>query len=235
VKTSPETNEISAALAKAQGVMNNPGKGAKNPHFKSNYADLSSGINAIREGLSANGIAVIQAPRLEGDVMMLDTRLTHGSDQYFESEWPICKLPAPPQQIGSALTYARRYALFAMVGIAGEDDDGNAANASATPAPPVPGPLTDEQINHLYDLIRRAKPNLVSFLDFFGLIGPTPEEFVNADPKMRRKEFLTDWAATTNETDSLALVAHLNPGRFNEAVGFLNQKLELAAKKEASK
>ena len=134
MKTSVETNEIAAALAKAQGIINNPGKTAKNPHFKSNYADLSAGINAIREGLSANGIAVIQAPRLEGDVMMLDTRLAHG-EQFYEAEWPVCKLPSPPQQIGSALTYARRYALFAMVGIAGEDDDGNAANASATPAP----------------------------------------------------------------------------------------------------
>ena len=133
MKTSQDTNEISAALSKAQGMMDNPDKSAKNPHFGSTYADLAAGLSAIRVALSANGIAFIQTPRIEDDLMMLDTRLTHSSDQYFECEWPVCKLPAAPQLMGSALTYARRYSLFSIVGIAGEDDDGNAASAS-TPA-----------------------------------------------------------------------------------------------------
>jgi hypothetical protein len=166
VKSSEATNEISAALAKAQGQINNPGKGSQNPHFRSKYADLSAGINAIREGLSANGIAFLQSPRMEGDVMMLDTRLTCGA-QWFESEWPVCKLPAPPQQIGSALTYARRYSLFAMVGIAGEDDDANAANVAETPAP-QPTLVNEDQVSALDSLLlvlgddTRAK-----FLDYW--------------------------------------------------------------------
>ena len=140
MKTSEATNEIAAALAKAQGVIENPEKKAENPAFKnggkvSKYADLATGLTTVRAALSANGIAVIQAPRIEGEVLMLDTRLAHSSGQWLESEWPISKLGVTQQQIGSATTYARRYSLFSMIGIAGEDDDGNEASKSETPAP----------------------------------------------------------------------------------------------------
>lgn len=153
MKCSDAINEISAALAKAQGVINNPGKGKENPHFKNQYADLSAGLNAIRDGLSANGIAFTQATRLEGDVMMLDTRLSHASGQWFEAEYPVVKFPSPPQVTGSALTYAKRYSLFSLVGIAGEDDDGNAANVAQTPAPSRVERLSDEQVEELDALI----------------------------------------------------------------------------------
>ena len=128
---SDRIDAISAALAKAQGAISNPGKTALNPHFKSQYADLSSGLNAIRAALSANAIAVVQTTSMHDDTLMLHTALCHSSGQWISSEWPVVKLPAPPQVIGSALTYARRYTLFALVGIAGEgdDDDGNAASA----------------------------------------------------------------------------------------------------------
>jgi hypothetical protein len=78
----------------------------------------------------------VQITRLEGDVLMLDTRLAHSSGQWIQSEWPVCKFPSAPQQIGSALTYARRYSLFSIVGISGDDDDdGTAANSQETQAP----------------------------------------------------------------------------------------------------
>lgn len=179
MKSSNETNEICAALAKAQGIINNPSKGVKNPHFKSNYADLSAGINAIREGLSAHGIAFIQSPRMEGEVMMLDTRLTHSTGQYFEAEWPVCKLPAAPQQIGSALTYARRYSLFSMVGIAGEDDDGNAANVAPTPPPPPGERISDGQADQLRALLHNlTEDDEVKFLEWAGVdfLGEIPAE-----------------------------------------------------------
>ncbi len=144
MKCSEATNEISAALAKAQGIINNPAKKAENPHFKSSYADLSAGINAIREGLSVNGLAIVQATRVEADVLMLDTRLSHASGQWIEAEFPVCKFPSPPQVTGSALTYARRYSLFGMVGIAGEDDDGNAAKDAKVETPRL-ALLTPEQ------------------------------------------------------------------------------------------
>jgi hypothetical protein len=136
MKTSTDTDEIAAALAKAQVKMENPTKDATNPHYRSRYATLDTGLTIAREALGAQAIAITQATRFEGEVLMLDTRLTHASGQWMESEFPIIAFPAKPQEVGSATTYARRYSLFALIGVAGEDDDGEAANAKgATPAP----------------------------------------------------------------------------------------------------
>lgn len=133
-------DQISAALAVAQGQFQNPSKDASNPHFKSKYANLASGLNAVRTILSENGIAIIQLPRMLDDIMVLDTRLCHKSGQWIESSYPVCKLPAKQQEIGSALTYSRRYSLFAMLAIVGDDDDddGNEASKRHTPAPFAP-------------------------------------------------------------------------------------------------
>jgi hypothetical protein len=153
MKSSEQTNEISAALAKAQGAINNPSKKATNPHFNSQYADLSGGITSIREGMSANGIAFVQATRVEGDVLMLDTRLTHSSGQWLECEYPVCKFPVQPQIMGSAMTYARRYSLFGLVGIAGEDDDGNGAKDTKVEGPDTKAYITPEQVEDLDTLL----------------------------------------------------------------------------------
>lgn len=146
MNTSEQINEIAAALAKAHGEMDNPVKDAVNPHFGKAYADLSGGLNAVRGPLSKYGIAVVQATRIENDGwLVLDTRLVHSSGQWIGSEYPVCKLPVPPQQAGSALTYARRYALFALAGVAGEDDDANDASGHGKPPPPVP-PRDDDPL-----------------------------------------------------------------------------------------
>lgn len=135
MNSSEQINEIATALAKAQGEIANPAKEAENPHFRSRYADLAAGINAVKNALSANGIAVVQATYMSDDVMMLSTRLVHSSGQWFGSEYPVIKFPCKHQEAGSALTYSRRYALFALAGIAGDDDDGNEASKAETPAP----------------------------------------------------------------------------------------------------
>ena len=159
MKSSEQTNEISAALAKAQGAINNPGKDSENPAFKkadgtkSTYADLSGGINAIRNGLSTNAIAYVQATRVEGEVLMLDTRLTHSSGQWLECEYPICKFPMQPHAMGSAMTYARRYSLFSLVGIAGEDDDGNGAKDLKVEGPEAKALITPEQVEELDEML----------------------------------------------------------------------------------
>ena len=143
MNTSPSIAEISKSLATAQGEIENPSKDSTNPHFKSRYADLSSGINAVRAALSKNGLAITQTTRLVENILMLDTRLSHSSGEWMAGEYPVCGFPLPAQQIGSALTYARRYSLFAMIGISGDDDDGEEANKTATPArarPVAPAP-----------------------------------------------------------------------------------------------
>ena len=120
-------NELAAALAKAQGAMNNASMNRINPHFKSKYADLAALWDAVRKPLSDNGLSVVQIIR-DGS---LHTMLLHTSGQRLCSDYPL-PATARPQEMGSALTYARRYSLSALVGIAAdEDDDANAVTQSA--------------------------------------------------------------------------------------------------------
>lgn len=135
MNTSLETDKIDAILAKAQAEIENPTKDAVNPHFRSKYATLDAGLNIVRSVLSKHGISITQPTRVEDGVLMLDTRLAY-QGQWIASEYPVCPFPVKQQEMGSALTYSRRYSLFSLVGIAGEeDDDGNAANATPTQAP----------------------------------------------------------------------------------------------------
>jgi len=135
MRTSEKTDVIDAEMTKAQKGMPNPDLDKKNPRFGNGYTSLANGLSVAKEHLAAHGISVYQATRVEEGIMMLDTRLAC-KGQWLEAEYPVCKFPANPQEIGSALTYARRYSLFALVGIAGEeDDDGTEANKTPTQAP----------------------------------------------------------------------------------------------------
>lgn len=134
MRTSESINEIAVALAKAQGAIEGAVKGKENPHFRSKYADLGAVWEACREHLAKNQIAVIQSVTHGGDAEMVSfmvTRLVHGSGQWIEDGGvPLILSKNDMQGLGSALTYSRRYGLMAMVGIAPEDDDGNAAVSS---------------------------------------------------------------------------------------------------------
>lgn len=128
MERSEKLDELAAALAKAQGAMQGATMDRANPFFKSKYATLNSIWDAIRKPLADNGLAVVQTPdQLDGDVI-LRTLLVHGSGQWIASDLRMHPAKADPQGIGSALSYARRYALAAMVGATSdEDDDGNGA------------------------------------------------------------------------------------------------------------
>lgn len=125
-----------AALAKAQAQMQSAKKDSVNPHFRAKYADLAAVWEACRKALTDNGLAVVQmsAPAAEG--VRVITVLGHSSGLELRDDPPVYPLAQrTPQAIGSAITYARRYGLAAMVGVApDEDDDGN--EASKTTAPP---------------------------------------------------------------------------------------------------
>lgn len=131
---SPAMDKIATALAKAQGEMNNAEKGGFNPHFKAYFSGLSDVIDAIREPLTKNGICWTQLPYVDprGD-LFIRTRLIHSSGQYLEGVVPILYAQKTPQAMGSAITYAKRYGLQAICGIASkdEDDDGEHAMGSA--------------------------------------------------------------------------------------------------------
>lgn len=123
---SESIKNLTAALVKFQKAMAPVKKEANNPFFKSSYADLSSIIEAIRKPLSENGLSFTQFPTGEGGLI---TILMHESGEFIEETFSMRPVGTKPQDIGSAITYARRYALGAVLGIATEaDDDGNAAS-----------------------------------------------------------------------------------------------------------
>lgn len=156
---SESINELAAALAKAQGGMENAAKNKANPHFKSTYADLAAVLDAIRAPLSNNGLSTVQTMAITERCIVLRTTLLHSSGQFVATEYPIAGNLAP-QQMGSAITYGRRYSLAALVGIAQDDDD---ANAAAKTSPPSTHTVTQSrkidarELADLQDLINRKE------------------------------------------------------------------------------
>lgn len=121
--------EILAALAACQAACEAPKKTSTNPHFKSKFADLASVMAVLHEPLAANGLAIVQSPSLvDGKVVTVQTTLYHKSGESLDCGTLSMPTERPgPQAVGSAITYARRYALMAVFGLAGEDDDGESA------------------------------------------------------------------------------------------------------------
>ena len=128
---SEQLNELAAALAKAQGQMQGAKKDSANPFFKSSYADLASVWDAIRDPLSTNGLSIVQSVNQGDGPITLTTILLHSSGQWIDSRVSVVPVKNDPQGIGSAITYMRRYALSAIVGVAPEDDDGEEAMGRA--------------------------------------------------------------------------------------------------------
>ena len=134
-RSSPSIASLAAALAKAQAELVNPEKsltatirseerGRADQTFR--YASLSSGLDIVRKTLGQHEIATVQTTAIDqaAGVVNLTTVLAHASGEWIASDWPVCAVAdtATPRRMGAALTYARRYALFTLVGIAGEDD-----------------------------------------------------------------------------------------------------------------
>jgi len=134
---SQSLGELAKALAKAQSELAGAKKDATNPHFRSKYADLASVWDACRKPLADNGLSVLQYTTAQYEQTVLVTLLVHTSGEFVEGVTPLLVGKADMQALGSAITYARRYGLSAMVGVAPEDDDGNAAVATETKAAPA--------------------------------------------------------------------------------------------------
>jgi len=148
-RASETIGKIAGALAKAQAKLENPEKSLTAtipsifPREESRtfrYASLASGLEIVRKCLSRHEIATVQATSIDRDsgLIKLTTTLVHGSGEWMSSDWPVCPVSetAAPHRMGAALTYARRYALFALVGIAGEDDL-DAPDPAFTAGPPA--------------------------------------------------------------------------------------------------
>jgi hypothetical protein len=131
-------NELAEALSKAQSEIQDAEKNAKNPHFKSSYADLSAVLQATREPLSKNFLSVSQIVVSEGDDYFLETTLLHKSGQFISAKLKLLLIKKDMQGLGGAITYARRYSLAAIVGIAQEDADGEDTKSPQQKPPNTP-------------------------------------------------------------------------------------------------
>jgi ERF superfamily protein len=179
--SSESIGTIAAALAKAQAELTNPEKSLvatiRSPFPREGdrtfrYAPLSSGLDIVRKSLGKHEIATIQITAIDKDagLLRLTTVLAHSSGEWISSEWPVCQITevASAQRMGAALTYARRYALFTLVGIAGEDDlDAPDLDAGPKPAVELPRSEPRNQSNEQAGLAERSprgreKPSLAS-------------------------------------------------------------------------
>lgn len=153
---SPAIGQLAAALAKAQGAMSHASKDKINPHFRSSYADLANVLDACRDALAANGLSVTQIPSLSGNAVTVTTLLLHASGEWVSSSLSMPLSKGDAQGVGSAITYARRYALAAIVGVAQDDDDGNGATGRGhgrVEQPPPPQKSATPQVpGHVLDL-----------------------------------------------------------------------------------
>lgn len=149
---SESIGKLADALAKAQAEIKAPKKGktAKLGTYSYSYADLADIIEAYREPLSKNGLALAQTMRWQDNHLVLVTTLLHSSGEWLSSEYPLASYPKPQEQ-GSAITYARRYNVTALLGIAAEDDDDGAAAQTGTPRAaaekPAPKPANGERLS----------------------------------------------------------------------------------------
>ena len=133
MRNSESLASISPALVKAINAIEGVKKGAANPFFKSKYANLESVIEAAHDALAANGLAVMQGPGpMDGNCITLTTRLIHTSGEWIETDFSLPAGKMDPQAAGSAITYARRYALMAMLNMPALDDDGEASMPRTT-------------------------------------------------------------------------------------------------------
>src|SRR3954447_7744965 len=203
-RCSDSIGAIAAALAKAQGELTNPEKSLvatirspfpREADHSFRYASLASGLDIVRKSLGRHEIATIQTTAIDQEAghIRLTTLLAHASGEWISSDWPVCPIgeTASPHRMGAALTYARRYALFALVGIAGEDD---------LDAPDLePSPTLTTPAKHSQTGPKGRKPGNGAVQSRL-LLGP--------GPSAQLRDQLIEEIHQLQDGDSLALWAH---------------------------
>lgn len=160
-------DSLTAALTACQSAIIPPKKDAANPFFKSKYATLDGVWDACRDQLKKNDLAVMQLPGKDEHGQYVETVLSHKSGQWVASKCYMTPVKDDPQGVGSLITYARRYGLQAMLGIAPEDDDGNAASDRAIETRQARREEADSKVGH--------------------------QEPVHWDPTAEKESFAGDW------------------------------------------
>lgn len=144
-----------AALAQAQGEVENATKASTNPHFKSRYADLAEVLNTVRPVFTKHGLAIVQSTESNGEMVSVTTAIVHKEGGYVSSVASCVPAKWDGQGVGASTTYLRRYALAAMCGIAQEDDDGQSAAHNRAPQKPAAPP--SRELSLLVDAIEACE------------------------------------------------------------------------------
>ena len=219
-RSSETIGTIAAALAKTQAQLVNPEKSlvatiqsneahARERSFR--YAPLSSGLDIVRKTLSQHEIATVQTTSIDESfgIVRLSTVLAHASGEWIASDWPVCAVSetATPHRMGAALTYARRYGLFTLVGIAGEDDLDAPDLDPPTTAPSEPEPPT---VKNLGRLNRAQEYSARHLTDGRGAKAPMLHSKPNLDPgrSTALRERLTAELKDVNSAEEAANWAH---------------------------
>ena len=163
MNSSEKINELATALCKAQAAMGGAVKDSANPFFKSSYADLTSVIKAIKQPFADNNLSYTQFPISDENGIGVVTRLMHNSGQYIEMGYTLPVVKRDPQAAGSALTYARRYALQSMAGIPTADDDAESAVIRGDDKKVI----DDAQLSALTDLLDSTNADVKAFCKHF--------------------------------------------------------------------
>ena len=153
------------ALLVAQKAAEAVVKASTNPAFKSRYADLAAVVEAVVPALNAAGVVVIQSPWMNGDTVMVTTILAHESGSTLTDTLPMRPTKPDPQGVGSAITYARRYALLSLTGAAPEDDDGNAASVKRG-GPDLNERISQTDVDDLVALMDEVGADRTKFLNY---------------------------------------------------------------------
>ena len=161
MKQSETIGKLADALSKAQADMGGAKKTSVNPHFGKSYADLSSVWDACREPLTKNGLSVVQSASSDANGVTVTTTLLHVSGEWLSGELFLPVAQKTAQGYGGAITYGRRYALAAMVGVAQEDDDANEASKAHAPTKEAPKATQKEKktldVDPIYRKITQCK------------------------------------------------------------------------------
>lgn len=176
-----------AALAKAQGEVENASKNAANPHFKSKYADLAEVLNTVRPVFSENGLSIIQSTEFDGSLVSVTTTIAHKDGGYVSSKASCVPSKTDAQGVGSATTYLRRYSLASACGVAQEDDDGNSSAHNGKPV----AKITEKQEIELSDYIEATNTDRAKMLAYFkvkALSELTSAQAVQATNMIRSKQ-----------------------------------------------
>lgn len=163
MRKSESIKNIAVALCKFQEEVKNPKNIANNPYFKSKYAPLDEVVNTIKPLLAKNGLSYIQTPGGDGEHITVTTMLMHSSGEWIESDPLVLKADkATAQGAGSAITYARRYSLCAVLGITSEDDDdGNIASGTANAVDKDTDKINAPQAKRLFAIAGKGNEQIV--------------------------------------------------------------------------